>query len=387
MVRFMVINFKEKEKKYMSRHGENIRKRKDGRWEGRYAIYSEEKKKKIYHSIYGKSYEEVKEKLFSKKKNLKIEITLAEESKYTENILFSMAAEEWLAEIENKNKRSTYVKYNFIYKKYLYTSFGNYRMNEINNQIIQKAISQELSESITKSIYCVVNQILNYTSKRYGIALIKLNKENQKVKHKPVDVLTKIEQTKLFSILYYNMDVYKAAIILCLHTGLRIGELCALKWKDVDLENKLMYIQRTVQRIAVCKKEKKTELLETAPKSEYSKREIPIPKYIVELLLSFNHDKKYIFGGNKPMEPRTLQYHFKKYLQDAKIPSKNFHILRHTFATNCIEGGSDVKSLSEILGHSDVQITLNRYVHPSIEAKRRYLEILSRIYGQFCGNT
>lgn len=371
----------------MSRHGENIRKRKDGRWEGRYAVYSEEKKKKIYHSIYGKSYEEVKEKLFSKKNSLKVETLLFEEGKYTENILFSIAAEEWLVEIENKNKRSTCVKYNFIYKKYLYTSFGNYRVNEINNQIIQKFISQELSESITKSIYCVINQILSYTSKRYGVALIKLNKENQKVKHKPVEVLTKIEQTKLFSILYYNTDVYKAAIILCLHTGLRIGELCALKWEDIDLENKLMYIQRTVQRIAVCKKEKKTELLETAPKSEYSKREIPISKYIVELLLSFNHDKKYIFGGNKPMEPRTLQYHFKKYLQDAKIPNKNFHVLRHTFATNCIEGGSDVKSLSEILGHSDVQITLNRYVHPSIEAKRRYLEILSRIYGQFCGNT
>lgn len=374
----------------MARHGENIRKRKDGRWEGRYAVYSGEKKKKIYHSIYGKSYEEVKEKLFNKKNSLKIGKPLfIEDDKYgyAKDILFSVVAEEWLKEKEDKNKRSTYIKYSFIYRKYLYTSFNDCKISEINNQFMQKIISKELSESVIKSIYCVVNQILSYTSKHYGVALIKLNRENQKVKRKPVEVLTKIEQTKLFSILYCNMDFYKASIILCLYTGLRIGELCALKWEDIDLKNKVMYVQRTVQRIAVCKEEKKTELLETAPKSEYSKREIPVSEYIIELLLSFNNGESYIFGGNKPMEPRTLQYHFKRYLQDAGISNKNFHVLRHTFATNCIEGGSDVKSLSEILGHSDVQITLNRYVHPSIEAKRKYLEVLSRIYGQFCGNT
>ena len=85
------------------------------------------------------------------------------------------------------------------------------------------------------------------------------------------------------------------------------------------------------------------------------------------------------------MEPRTLQYHFKKILKEADLTDKNFHILRHTFATNCIEGGTDVKSLSEMLGHSDVQITLNRYVHPTMDTKRRHLDVLSLFYGQIYG--
>ena len=117
-------------------------------------------------------------------------------------------------------------------------------------------------------------------------------------------------------------------------------------------------------------------LLELEPKSEYSRREIPLSSAVLELLLRFPSDKEYIFGGDKPVEPRTMQNRFKKLLQAAGLPERNFHILRHTFATNCIEGGTDVKSLSEILGHSDVKITLNRYVHPSMDTKRKHLDIL-----------
>lgn len=94
-----------------------------------------------------------------------------------------------------------------------------------------------------------------------------------------------------------------------------------------------------------------------------------------------------MINGSRPMEPRTYQNKFQRYLQDAGISRKNFHILRHTFATNCINNGADVKSLSEILGHSDVKITLNRYVHPTIETKRRHMNSLSAIYGQYVGQT
>ena len=371
----------------MARHGENIRKREDGRWEGRYSVYAEEKGKKVYHSVYGKSYEEVKEKLNLKKSLLKDTISF---SKKAENcsykmVKFSDAAKEWLLEISAVNKVSTFVKYRFIYEKYLAVALGECRVVDINNNMVNKEVSEHLSESIQKSIYCVMNQILRYASKHYGISIPVIKRQSSKIKKRPVEVLTKMEQAQLFSSIYLEMDIYKMAVAFCLYTGVRIGELCALRWTDIDMKNRLIYINRTVQRVAVSNKQTKTILLESVPKSEYSKREIPISVSLLDLLKKFSHDKPYIFGGNKPLEPRTLQYRFKKLLVEAELSAKNFHILRHTFATNCMEGGIDVKSLSELLGHSDIQITLNKYVHPSMDTKRKQLEELSKIYGQIYG--
>lgn len=205
------------------------------------------------------------------------------------------------------------------------------------------------------------------------------------MRNKPVKTLTQNEQKKLIQVLYHEMDIFKMAVMLCLFTGLRLGELCALKWIDIDFENKILMVSRTVQRLRVDGNGTKTVLIETAPKSEYSRREIPFPNMVLGLFVRFQNNKEYIFGGNKPMEPRTMQYHFKKMLKEAELPDTNFHVLRHTFFTNCIEGGTDEKSLSEVLGHSDVQITLNRYVHPSMDTKRKHMDSLSRFYGQICG--
>ncbi len=372
----------------MARHGENIRKREDGRWEGRYSVYIEERGKKIYRSVYGRSYEEVKEKLTLKKTRLKESVILnnkVDYYSYCENVKFSDAAEGWLVEISMISKISTYVKYRLIYEKYLALTLGEYQVSNINSVLVYGKISEYLSESVQKSIYCVINQILRFASRRYEISVPSIKRQAFKGKRKPVEVLTKLEQSQLFSAIYRDMDIYKMAVAFCLYTGVRIGELCALKWMDIDLEHRLLSINRTVQRIAVNNEQTKTKLLETVPKSECSKREIPISVFVLELLKHFDNGKMYIFGGNKPLEPRTLQYRFQKLLKEAGLSAKNFHILRHTFATNCIEGGIDVKSLSEIMGHSDIQITLNRYVHPSMDTKRKQLEELSRIYGQIYG--
>ena len=183
------------------------------------------------------------------------------------------------------------------------------------------------------------------------------------------------------------MNHFKMAVLLVLFTGLRLGELCALKWADIDFENKMLTVNQTVQRLYAEGHKTKTILIETIPKSEHSMREIPLPAVLLELLTQFRNDKKYVFGGDKPMEPRTMQYQFKKILKETEMSNTNFHILRHTFSTNCIEDGMDVKSLSEMLGHSDVQITLNRYVHPSMDIKRKYIDSLSAFYGQIYGQT
>lgn len=173
--------------------------------------------------------------------------------------------------------------------------------------------------------------------------------------------------------------------MLCLHTGLRLGELCALKWGDIDYNNRTLTVNRTVQRVAVEGHISKTILMEADPKSESSRRIVPLTANVLNRLWELKGDRPYVFGEEKPLDPRTMQYRFKRLLKEAGVGDRNFHILRHVFATNCIGNGMDVKALSEILGHADVKITLNRYVHPTMDTKREQLDILSDYYGQICG--
>lgn len=374
----------------MARHGENIRKRVDGRWEGRYPICSEKTGQKTYHSVYGRTYIEVKDKLSIRKNDLKAPNRYEEETVpiqkilIAESITVTEAAKEWLLEVKENRKQSTYIKYQFIYDHYIEKGFRAVRLHKLTNTLVKEKLPEPLSDSTRKSIYCVLNQILKFASVKYSTPIPNLNPSSGG-RNKPIEVLNRKEQSELFSTLYCGTDIFKAAVLLCLYTGLRLGEVCALKWSDIDLADRLILVNRTVQRLYAEGYRTKTILLETAPKSEFSRREIPLSNAALGLLIQFHHDREYVFGGKKPVEPRTLQNHFKKIIRESGLPNKNFHILRHTFATNCVEGGTDVKSLSEILGHSDVQITLNRYVHPTMDTKRKHLNALSIFYGQFYG--
>ncbi len=393
MVRFMVKIFTNGGMIAMARHGENIRKRKDGRWEGRYQIYNKEKEKQVYSSVYGRTYDEVREKLTTKKNLIKnppkTEVEKSEEQKDSilESIMLSNVAQDWLSDVKEKRKPSTYVKYQMIYRNYIEKIFHGISLCDLTDALIKESFPDTISESVHKSIYCVLRQILKFISKKYSINVLNLKKPDFNARNKPIRVLAKSEQKNLFAALRHETDIFKMAVLLCLFTGLRLGELCALKWADIDFENQLLVVNRTVQRLYSEGHRTKTILVETAPKSEFSRREIPLTAVATELLTSFYNNKEYVFGGDKPMEPRTLQYRFKKILREAGVSDKNFHILRHTFSTNCIEGGTDVKSLSEMLGHSDVQITLNRYVHPTMDTKRQYMDSLSKFYGQIYGHT
>ena len=160
-----------------------------------------------------------------------------------------------------------------------------------------------------------------------------------------------------------------------------MGEICALSTQNIDFVNKTVKISQTVQRI---KNESgtATTLYCAPPKTFCSIREIPLCDNMIEIIKKYNSSGMYLINGNSPMEPRTYQYRFNKYLKEAEIAKKNFHSLRHTFATNCIANGMDVKCLSEILGHSDVKTTMNRYVHPSMETKRIQINQCMSEYGQ-----
>ena len=170
------------------------------------------------------------------------------------------------------------------------------------------------------------------------------------------------------------MNIYKFAILLALYTGIRIGELCALDWSDVT---DVIRISKTLYRI---KRGNKTVLEIATPKTPSSNRIIPIPdcmKNYIERFRSYGSVLKNR-NGNR-VEPRLLQLTFEKIISKCDLPKTNFHALRHTFATRCVEAGFDIKSLSEILGHKDVKTTLNKYVHSSFEQKQKNMDLLKSL--------
>lgn len=371
----------------MPRRGENIRKRKDGRWEGRYYISELNSGKRLIRSVYAKTYTDVKEKLLKAK--IAAESVNCERNMESE-MQFCYAALEWLAAVENTKKHSTYIKYRSIYERHIKDNLDKMLISQLNPTIIAEVyrgnMEKPLSDNMKREIICVLNQIFSYVESYYHIKVFRIPYQRQRKRDKPVMVLNQTEQLKLLQYLYYEMDIYKMGIIVCISTGLRLGEICSLKWKDIDLSRKVLHVNTTVQRTAVDGKSSKTILWEGEPKSVFSKREIPLSEDVIKLLISYyDASAKYVINSNKPMEPRTYQNKFQYYLKSAGIEKKNFHILRHTFATNCIDSGADVKSLSEILGHSDVKITLNRYVHPAFETKRQHMNSLSAVYGQLMG--
>lgn len=380
----------------MARHGENIRKRNDGRWEARYPHFDAKKGRKIYRSVYGSTYGEAKERRNAAMQEAERTYDGAAKSLRRENnaipiqICFSQAAAEWLSEVSDKCKYSTYIKYRNVYRVHLEGVLGPSLLSNTFNQEIQEKLSdylceKDLSISICRSICCIANQILKFAKRKYLFNVPTLKPETSKQIKEPVTTLSKAEQAKILTNIYNKPDKSGIAVLLCLYTGMRLGELCALKWSDFDFMNKTVTVSRTVQRIAINGNIDKTALMESPPKSQCSRRTIPLVAEIIRLLEDIKGEELYVFGGDKAFEPRTMQYRFKRFLNIAGIEDRNFHILRHTFATNCIESGMDAKILSVILGHSDVKITLNHYVHPTMESKRKQLGLLPDFYGQLCG--
>lgn len=355
----------------MPQRGEHIRKRKDGRWEGRFRTASA----KGYRSVYGKTYDEVKQKLYARE-------------------TVEAIAEKWLSETKETRKYSTYVKYESIYKKHIRMYIGSLPVGQVDAEMCLRILRQEngtggstgqrISDSMSGSIKSVLCQIL-----RYGGNEISINSRkdlpsqpwNPDLPQK-ISVFTAGEQARLIAYLRRDTDSYKLGILVCLLPGIRLGEICALETKDVQMENKRILIRHTVQRIRISGGKNKTALCITPPKTRHSQREIPICTTLEGLLEEHMTGSKYLVNGEKLMEPRTYQYMFERFLQEISLERKNFHALRHTFATNCIDSGMDPKCLSEILGHSDVNTTLNKYVHPTLAMKQKQMDFFAYYCGQ-----
>ena len=363
----------------MARRGENIYKRKDGRWEGRYKSGIKANGTTKYSSIYGKSYSEVKSALSKKRVNTVI-------TNIPQNLTLNNLFAIWFADIRLKVKESTYMNYQMKYTKHIQSSLGKIPYDKLTveqlNNFAQAKLSSGLSLRYTADIMGVIKSVCRFTKKRFGyedksefIILLK-------GKAKEKELFGKEEQATLNKYLMANPTNSNTGILLSAATGIRIGELCALKWSDIDLRQKTLTVRNTVQRIQNIGGDTATKLIVTSPKSSSSVREIPLPDFIIPLLTDLKaNDEYYLLSGTRGIiEPRTMQYRFKRILSDLKLSNVSFHSLRHLFATNCIELGFDVKTLSEILGHSSVEITLNRYVHSSMERKTKYMKSLSAFF-------
>lgn len=371
----------------MPRKGENIYKRKDGRWEGRYIKSKTAAGTTSYGYCYGKSYKEVKEKLTLKKAFCEIE-----PSGRSEMHTFSKYCTEWLYLRKSKVDESSYVKYLSMIEKHIIPGLGKVKITEITSIVIEEfsqmlLTEKELSPKTVKDILVVLRSVISYTDKNSCVELKDIEITYPKESKKEMRVLSPEEQRHFVSFLMSDLDIFKIGTLIALVTGVRLGELCALRWRDVSFKDKTIRIASTMQRIKNTGQnaETKTKVVITDPKSDTSSRIIPITGFALSLFRMLYHPgctaDSFVLTGreDKYVEPRVLQYHMGVYCKECGLSDVHFHTLRHSFATRCVETGFEIKSLSGILGHSNTKITLDRYVHSSLELKRANMMKLEAI--------
>lgn len=287
---------------------------------------------------------------------------------------------EWHRSILHRVKESTAANYTMKADKHILPAFGDLPVGDITADRIYSFISEKkqagFSPRYISDIVILMKTIFKYAVRTYQIFNPMDGIVLPKKKAAEIQLLDEDEQKTLQKYIGQHQNRSALGVAIALTGGMRIGEICPLQWRDVDLEKRIFTVTKTMQRIQCADGDKKTKLIITDPKSESSRRQIPIPDCMMSFLLKFKgKPNEYVLTGtDKPIEPRAMQYRFRTILKNAKLPSVHFHALRHIFASNCIKLGFDVKTLSELLGHSSVEITLNRYVHSSFDQKREYMK-------------
>lgn len=295
-------------------------------------------------------------------------------------------ADIWKEDKRQYVKQSTMAVYLLSLKNHLLPFFGG--KMEVTEDEVQafalEKLNHGLSQKSIKDMLIVLKMVVRFGEKQGW-----LNHVEWKVKfpaNQPkaiLPILTKTHQKKLMDYLKDNFTFPNLGILVCLSTGLRIGEVCALKWSDINMDTGLLHVNRTIERIYIVDSDKPhTEIVINTPKTKNSLREIPLSKELVRIFKSLmkvvNKDYYVLTNNTKPTEPRTYRNYFNKLLKQLDIPRLKFHGLRHSFATRCIESHCDYKTVSVLLGHADISTTLNLYVHPNEEQKRSCIDKMMR---------
>lgn len=348
----------------MARRGENIYKRKDGRYEGRYIKYYDINGKAIYGYVYSRSYAEIKEKLAKCRLGQNAE-------KIGSNIKLANWLEVWINS-QAFLKPTTKRVYTSHIKNQIIPIIGKIPLKNLTTDSLQSFINElELSTATVKTVFSILKSALLAAEDKGFILNVWSKVKIPKHTADMVRVLSEKEQRQLETVLADDEDI---GILISLYTGLRIGEVCALRWTNIDFKAMTLSVVGTQTRT-------KNGIGVTSPKSESSKRKIPMPPFLADKLRFLPKTSEYLLSkSEKPYDVRTYRRHFKRVLEKAGLPDMKYHSLRHTFATRALEVGMDYKTLSEILGHSSVTITLDLYAHSLDEHKKKQMNKLGEIH-------
>lgn len=311
---------------------------------------------------------------------------LQNEFKNNASITFSDLCDQWLMQNMDQWKPSTLTKYECMINRHIKLFLGDYKISQINSNLISQFSYHLLhvrhfKVKTVRNILLLLHKILSDIQKDPSLCLAPVSILYPKQEYIEPRVLDKYEQSSLVSYLKQGTDIPKFCVLLALTTGLRIGEICGLRWCDINIDSGILQVRHTVQRIRNTDPSKKckTILHFGSPKTYHSIRTVPLTQGTLKLCKKFQQPNQNTFlatGNQCLLEPRKLQRKLKKYTTDCNLHDVHFHTLRHTFATRCIEIGCDMKTLSELLGHSDISVTMNCYVHPNLELKRENIRKL-----------
>ena len=280
--------------------------------------------------------------------------------------------------------------YSYLIEKHLIHDLGEYQLSELDSDILNSYLKQKLSDGrldnsggLSPTTVSELRTILNSAFKYAKCNHYCVQDMNDLVHisfHQPeISIFNREETGKMVRYLTQHPTPYNSGVLLALVSGIRIGELCALTWGDLNLDEGVLQITKSLGRLPNPNADTdghRTHLVIAPPKTRNSIRSIPLPPEIIDLLRKQQQpsDVYLLTGRRKCMEPSSCSKRFRNLLKKLDIPARNFHTLRHTFATACIRDGADPKTVSMILGHASVNITMLMYVHPSLEDKRRVME-------------
>lgn len=301
---------------------------------------------------------------------------------------FSRVAELWKADKKQYVKKSTFAAYCLIMQSHLLPELGG--TDDVTEEVVQNLVNRKLesglSQKTVRDILVVLKMILRFAAKHgyqesHQIDVV-FPTEREK---QDVEVLTLANQRLLMTYVKEHFTFQNLGIFICLNAGLCIGEVCALRWNDIDVSSGVIHVSKTLQRIYMVDGEARyTELIEDAPKTKNSIREVPMTRDLLALVRPLKKvvrgDFYVLTNAPTPTEPRTYRVYFNKLLQQLGLPKMRFHGLRHSFATRCIESKCDYKTVSVLLGHSNISTTLNLYVHPNLEQKKKCIDTMNKLF-------
>lgn len=292
----------------------------------------------------------------------------------------------WKTDKKQYVKKSSYAVYVLLIENHILPEFGS--ASHIEEAKVQafvfKKLEQGLSQKTIKDILIVLKMIVKFGAKHNWMAYKPLDIQYPTEREKQtIDILSRDHQKKIMVYVQNHFTFRNLGVHLCLSTGMRIGEICALTWEDINTDTGIINIRKTIQRIYTIEDgNRKTELILDSPKTVNSIREIPMSRELLNMLKPIKKIVNPTFfvltNDAKPTEPRTYRSYYKNLMETLGMPKLKFHGLRHSFATRCIESKCDYKTVSVLLGHSNISTTLNLYVHPNLEQKKKAIDQMFR---------